>query len=121
MNDTYGHLAGDYVLSSLACVVQEQIRTEDVLARYGGEEFAVICRAIDMAGAHIMAERVRRAVESQDFTFDGRVIKTTVSVGVAGIPEVDVNDPIALISAADVALYTAKRGGRNQTVLAGAK
>jgi diguanylate cyclase (GGDEF)-like protein len=114
INDSAGHLAGDQVLAALARKVAETIRAEDVFARYGGEEFAVICRAIEMPGASAFAERLRIAVEKTDFPFAGQLIPVTISLGVAGLPQVDASEPIGLISAADDALYKAKRDGRNR-------
>ncbi len=113
INDSAGHLAGDQVLAALARKVAETIRTEDVFARYGGEEFAVICRAIEMEHASTFAERIRVAVESTEFPFGGKIIPVTISLGVAGLPHVDAMDPMSLVGAADEALYSAKRAGRN--------
>jgi diguanylate cyclase (GGDEF)-like protein len=116
INDTHGHLAGDYALSTLAKVVGDTIRQEDVFARYGGEEFAVICRGIDLTGAVAFGERIRRCVDAQAFIYNGVDIKVTVSVGVAAVPEVGMKEPQELIGAADDALYQAKRQGRNRVV-----
>jgi diguanylate cyclase (GGDEF)-like protein len=116
INDTHGHLAGDYALSTLAKVVSDTIRQEDVFARYGGEEFAVICRGIDLGGALAFGERIRRCVDGQAFVYNGVDIKVTVSVGVAAVPEVGMKEPAELIGAADDALYQAKRQGRNRVI-----
>jgi two-component system cell cycle response regulator len=116
INDTHGHLAGDYALSTLAKVVSDTIRQEDVFARYGGEEFAVICRGIDLGGALAFGERIRRCVDAQAFVYNSIDIKVTVSVGVAAVPEVGMKEPSELIGAADDALYQAKRQGRNRVI-----
>jgi two-component system cell cycle response regulator len=116
INDTHGHLAGDYALTTLAKVVSDTIRQEDVFARYGGEEFAVICRGIDLGGALAFGERIRRCVDAQAFVYNGIDIKVTVSVGVAAVPEVGMKEPQELIGAADDALYQAKRQGRNRVI-----
>jgi diguanylate cyclase (GGDEF)-like protein len=116
INDTHGHLAGDYALSTLAKVVSDTIRQEDVFARYGGEEFAVICRGIDLNGAIAFGERIRRCVDAQAFVYNGVDIKVTVSVGVAAVPEVGMKEPMELVGAADDALYQAKRQGRNRVI-----
>ncbi len=116
INDTHGHLAGDYALSTLAKVVSDTIRQEDVFARYGGEEFAVICRGIDLGGASAFGERIRRCVDGQAFVYNGVDIKVTVSVGVAAVADVGMKEPSELIGAADDALYQAKRQGRNRVV-----
>jgi diguanylate cyclase (GGDEF)-like protein len=118
INDGAGHQAGDHVLAALARRVAETIRAEDVFARYGGEEFGVICRAVDLPGATTFAERLRAIVEKQPFEFDNHVLPVTVSVGVAGLPQVDAADASSLIAAADEALYSAKRAGRNRVAVA---
>jgi two-component system, cell cycle response regulator len=117
INDSHGHLAGDYALVTLATVVQEAIRQEDVFARYGGEEFAVICRGIDLTGALAFGERIRRCVDQQAFVYTGTQIRVTVSVGVAAVN--NMREPEELIGAADDALYQAKRQGRNRVISAG--
>jgi two-component system cell cycle response regulator len=119
INDTHGHLAGDHALSTLAAVVSQTIRQEDVFARYGGEEFAVISRGIDLSGAMAFGERIRRCVDAQSFLYGGVDIKVTVSVGVAAVQEAVMRDPVELIGAADDALYQAKREGRNRVIAAG--
>jgi two-component system cell cycle response regulator len=119
INDTHGHLAGDHALATLAQVVSETIRQEDVFARYGGEEFAVICRGIDLSGAQVFGERIRRSVDGQAFVYNGIDIKVTVSVGVAAHAD-GMKEPAELVGAADDALYQAKRLGRNRVVAAGA-
>jgi diguanylate cyclase (GGDEF)-like protein len=124
INDTHGHLAGDHALTTLAQIVSETIRQEDVFARYGGEEFVVICRGIDLAGAMVFGERIRRRVEGHAFLYNELKIRVSVSVGVASVGESEgqreaMRDPVALVAAADDALYQAKRLGRNRVVSAG--
>jgi diguanylate cyclase (GGDEF)-like protein len=121
INDTHGHLAGDYALATLANVVSGTIRQEDVFARYGGEEFAVICRGVDLVGAVAFGERIRRMVAAQLFVYQDVELKVSVSVGVAAVPDVGMREHAELIAAADEALYEAKRGGRNRVVAAGQK
>jgi two-component system, cell cycle response regulator len=113
VNDTHGHPAGDYVLSTLGQVILTTVRVEDLVARYGGEEFAVLCRGTALPNAMSLAERLRRSVETHAFTFGGQRIPVTISVGVS---ECSATAPNAqeLISEADGALYEAKRGGRNR-------
>jgi diguanylate cyclase (GGDEF)-like protein len=115
INDTFGHVAGDEVLASVARVMTSAIRAEDVLARWGGEEFSVICREIDLAGAQVLGERLRAAVEAHRFEHDGRTIPVTISVGAAVERKID--DAHAFIAAADAAMYDAKRAGRNRVVM----
>jgi diguanylate cyclase (GGDEF)-like protein len=120
INDAHGHPAGDYVLVELAKIAHGTLRNEDIFARYGGEEFAVISRATDVAEAESLAERLRRAVEEHTFTFEGKAIPVTISVGVARAPREGVGSPAELIALADETMYTAKRSGRNRVCVAGA-
>ncbi|MCA9577532.1 MAG: GGDEF domain-containing protein [Polyangiales bacterium] len=115
VNDTHGHLAGDSVLATFAERVSSMIRREDVFARYGGEEFAVLSRGLDIPSARSFAERIRQLIADYEFVFDDAAIPITVSVGVAGMPELTVEQPTDLVAAADQALYAAKRNGRNRT------
>jgi two-component system cell cycle response regulator len=117
VNDTHGHLAGDYVLAKLAKLANATVRTEDVFARYGGEEFGVICRGVPLPSAGILAERLRAVVETTVFDHEGQRLLITISIGVAGHPEQPVETGTQLIAAADQALYEAKRGGRNRVLL----
>jgi diguanylate cyclase (GGDEF)-like protein len=116
VNDTYGHLAGDYVLARLASVAAQLIRTEDVFARYGGEEFGIIGRGSRCADLAVLGERLRATVQATHFEHEGRHIPVTISVGIAAFPEIAVNEPLELVAAADEALYEAKRTGRNRVL-----
>ncbi len=114
INDTYGHLAGDAVLRQLGALIKNRVRRDDVPARTGGEEFAVILPEVGTEGAIQLAEKLRTAVESSTFKFEGTQIPVTISVGVAEwTPEVV--DPQELVKATDEKLYEAKRTGRNRT------
>ena len=117
VNDTYGHQAGDHVLSSISTLLTSALRAEDVFARYGGEEFAVICRGTDLVQAQIVGERLRKAVEKHNFVFEGTQIPVTISVGIAGLPDPEVKDAPDLVSRADKALYQSKHGGRNRVTI----
>jgi diguanylate cyclase (GGDEF)-like protein len=119
VNDTYGHPAGDAVLVATVAAVSGTLRGEDVVARYGGEEFAVILRGIELANAVVAAERVRELVAAQAVSHDGRVIRCTVSVGVAEISCATEASADAMVAIADRRLYLAKRGGRNRVVSSG--
>ena len=112
-NDTFGHPEGDVVLKKVAYLLKECTRTVDCVARYGGEEFAALLPETDLSGAMEVAERMRARVEAAEFP--GRRI--TLSIGVAEFPK-DAPTPKDVIAAADAALYTAKRGGRNQVAQA---
>lgn len=117
VNDTYGHLAGDLVLTKISKVTTHTVRTEDVFARYGGEEFAVLCRGVNLSNAGILGERLRSAMELSVFEHEGTRMPITISVGVAAFPELVIETPEQLIGAADEALYQAKRTGRNRVLL----
>ena len=121
INDTYGHPVGDQVLAEFAQVVSVLVRAEDVFARIGGEEFAVICQSTDPAQAQAVAERIRQGVTAHGFSVDGHVLPVAISAGVASIPEQSITDAQALVSAADQALYEAKRTGRNRVCVWQAK
>ncbi len=117
INDTYGHLGGDAVLSTLAQRVQFSIRKEDIAARYGGEEFALICRGLDIYKTQAFAERIRSIIEKTEFKFEDKVIPVTISCGVAAMPDSRVHAVNDIIALADEALYRAKREGRNRVMI----
>jgi diguanylate cyclase (GGDEF)-like protein/PAS domain S-box-containing protein len=118
LNNTYGHQAGDAVLREFSGILLTRFRSADLVARYGGEEFVVILEGSTVTNAALVAEdirldleaRVARGPEDQD-------IRVTVSAGCA---QIDPSNPTreALIEAADIALFAAKRAGRNRVVLA---
>jgi two-component system cell cycle response regulator len=113
INDTYGHLAGDYVLKHLASTVRTKIRREDIFARFGGEEFAMLLPELDHKQAANVAEKTRKLIEKQSFRFDNQAISVTISLGVATFSEGQ-RDGAELIKAADGRLYQAKQSGRNR-------
>ncbi len=113
INDNAGHLAGDHVLKQLASAVKTKIRREDVFARYGGEEFAILLPEVNLKGAVLTAEKIRKLVEKTQFRFDDEDVPVTISLGVAQAVK-DTNEASALIRAADEKLYEAKRSGRNR-------
>ncbi|CAG1009523.1 Phytochrome-like protein cph2 [Burkholderiales bacterium] len=122
-NDTYGHLAGDECLRQVAeAMAHVTQRASDTLARYGGEEFAILLPATEPAGAVIVAERIRAAVETLALPHARSEVspKVTVSIGVASLDPTRSSPPTELIAAADAALYAAKMQGRNRVVQAGA-
>jgi len=111
-NDAYGHPAGDEALRQVAAVLQKNARPYDFVARYGGEEFSVILPNTALAGAKVVAERLRQQIETAVWAH--RPITISVGVAIAG-PE---QSAAAFIAAADSALYRAKQGGRNQVLCA---
>ena len=116
INDTYGHPVGDMVLKKVAKLLTGAARRTDVVARYGGEEFAVLMEETGTEGALQTAERIRKAVEAETMRSENGTFKCTLSLGIATFPE-DANVKARLAECADQALYTAKRSGRNQSVV----
>lgn len=112
VNDTYGHQRGDAILREIGGLIRGSVRTVDYAGRFGGEEFAVLCPETGKAGAAVLAEQIRGVIAGHVFEEVGSV---TVSIGVAELEEGDDGD--AVIRKADRALYTAKRSGRNRSVL----
>ena len=121
-NDTYGHVQGDVLLRMAAVILRESVRGVDIVGRYGGEEFIIVLPETTAAEAYQTAERLRLAVARTVFpgfpTDPDLVVFKTISLGVATFPDCT-DDPQALVTLADNALYRAKHGGRNQTVMAG--
>ncbi|MEE9382625.1 MAG: GGDEF domain-containing protein [Nannocystaceae bacterium] len=117
VNDTHGHPAGDHVLRSLAEIASDTIRHEDFFARYGGEEFAVVCRNSRVHQTRILGARLRQAIERHNFSFDGKQIPVTISLGIASVPDPLIEDVPGLFAAADSALYAAKNAGRNRVII----
>jgi diguanylate cyclase (GGDEF)-like protein len=115
INDTHGHLTGDYVLKEMSKRLLGRIRREELLARYGGEEFACVLPETDNAGAMIFGEQIRRLVADEVFEYEGDRFPVTISVGVATVEGEDV-DTTAFIKMADDNLYRAKREGRNKVI-----
>ena len=113
VNDTYGHDVGDTVIKALGAILTRQKRSTDQVARFGGEEFVVLCEQTDEAGAMLLAERIREELEKTTFHSGKESFKVTCSLGVATFPQAG-KDWDTLFKAADEALYTSKRGGRNR-------
>ena len=112
INDTYGHLAGDFVLRTLSHLVRGLIREGDMLFRYGGDEFCLFTPS-SLDSAKQIAERVRKVIEKHSFVYEEKKMKVTVSLGVASrFPEDKTWQ--AVCERADKAFYEAKRAGRNQ-------
>jgi len=114
INDTYGHPAGDYVLTQVSAVAKSVIRIEDTLVRYGGEEFVILLKGASLSGALAVAERLRKNIEDHAFHFDAQNISVTASVGVATFAERNFTDWQNLLKLADTLLYKSKNSGRNR-------
>jgi diguanylate cyclase (GGDEF)-like protein len=116
VNDKYGHIVGDKVLVEFSQTIKGHLRKSDVFIRYGGEEFLAILPGAPLAGLKILAEKVRKLVESMIIEHEDEKIKITVSMGGISIPEYKVEDAEELIAIADKLLYEAKESGRNKAV-----
>jgi len=113
VNDTYGHDIGDEVIRAVADTLQKQKRVPDIAGRLGGEEFALLLPEATLDSAVAAAERLRGLVEVQVITVDGQHIPVTISVGASAV-QIETLGIEELIKQADVALYEAKRSGRNR-------
>ena len=113
LNDDYGHQGGDAVLVELSGIIAGLLRDSDLLGRYGGEEFGVVLPETDLAGAMLVAQRICKAVAEHQLIFNGQTIRVTVSIGASWY---NGQTPDELIQQADMALYNAKRQGRNRAV-----
>lgn len=113
INDTYGHDVGDFVLRELGYLLSRSVRACDVVCRMGGEEFLVICEETDLGEAERVAQRVREHVVEHPPRNETFTAPVTVSIGVATRDEA-MEKPEALLKSADLAVYAAKRAGRNR-------
>ncbi len=118
VNDTYGHLVGDEVLREVATLLQNEVRSVDVVARYGGEEFVAVLPETSLAGAMIFAERIREHVAATPFASSlVEPLRLTASIGVSSYPSATISTVDDLFARADEALYRAKADGRNRVCL----
>jgi two-component system cell cycle response regulator len=113
INDVHGHRAGDFILVELVTLIKNNIRESDLFARYGGEEFVILLPDISLKSSIKIAEKVRGLVESYDFVWKKKVLKITISLGVASSEKKGVDSNEALLEEADHNLLKAKRKGKN--------
>jgi diguanylate cyclase (GGDEF)-like protein len=118
VNDTYGHASGDKVLITISELCRATIRGTDVFARYGGEEFAFLVPRCSPEDLMKFAERIRIKLSEARVMYGSASIPFTVSIGTATYNS-EISDIDTLLLRADTALYTAKRQGKNQVVMAG--
>ncbi|HOU90553.1 MAG TPA: diguanylate cyclase [Polyangiaceae bacterium] len=113
VNDTYGHDVGDVVIKGLGELLRRIKRDTDVVGRFGGEEFVIVCEQTELAGAMLLAERVRAELEATTFHTEAGPLRVTCSIGVAPAPAAGTTwEPV--FKATDDALYASKRAGRNR-------
>ncbi|MCS7163784.1 MAG: GGDEF domain-containing protein [Thermodesulfovibrio sp.] len=118
INDTYGHLSGDRVLIELVSLAGKCLPSRVTIGRYGGEEFCVIMPSTNEKEAYEICENFRKIVSDSTFyTFSGEAINLSISIGVTTLYGEDLVTPDELIQKADIALYKAKRFGRNRVVI----
>jgi diguanylate cyclase (GGDEF)-like protein len=118
INDTHGHTCGDLVLQHVAQIILNNIRTADIAARYGGEEFVVLVSKPGKKLVLEIAERIRTTIEESQICYKDKLLKTTISCGVACYNRKKDLSPNIMIERADQALYKSKQKGRNQVSMA---
>ena len=116
INDTYGHGAGDVVLSKVAQTLNQRLRQRDVLARWGGEEFILLLPETSAQGALIICEELRQSLMQLMIEYDQQQIAVTATLGIAQLDDVQL-ELVRWQSAADIALYQGKKTGRNKVVI----
>lgn len=117
INDNHGHSAGDDVLKAVAASIKNQLRNVDMVFRFGGEEFLILLSNTNREAAAMVGERLRFAVQAEEYSADGHAIELTVSLGCSTLLPGESAD--SLLRRADSALYVAKREGRNRLAMAG--
>jgi len=117
VNDNYGHLTGDQVIRAVADTIKQHLkRPLDEVARYGGEEFVILLPNTPHDGTLEIADRIRKAIETNQINVAGTFINVTVSAGTYTAVTDDINNPELFTHNADKALYYAKQNGRNQVI-----
>jgi diguanylate cyclase (GGDEF)-like protein len=119
LNDTYGHLCGDYVIKTLGKLLKSNVRLTDFVARYGGDELAVMLIEADAKSALEVAEKLKKEIGSHIFQWQEKQLSVSISIGLAMAPGPGIQGVSHLVEAADCALYQAKRAGRNSIVVSG--
>jgi diguanylate cyclase (GGDEF)-like protein len=115
INDTYGHLAGDFILKKVSSLLMGKINTEDSLCRYGGDEFIVIFDSFNEREAYQLLEEFRNKIEKTSFLFNGNKLSLTLSIGISKVE--DGEDVDAALSKVDKRLYRSKKEGKNNVYI----
>jgi diguanylate cyclase (GGDEF)-like protein len=113
VNDSYGHLVGDFVLKRMVRLFEEHMRLTDTIFRYGGEEFIILLPETEKNEALLVADRLLDTIRSHTFDCDGNRVRITISIGSTMFPE-EARDIPSLIGLADRRLYRAKKKGRDR-------
>jgi len=116
-NDTYGHIAGDKVLETLAVTIKQGIRLTDVASRFGGEEFTVLLPETEGNTAWFVAERLRKMVELMKIIWDPPLPSVTISLGIFTFDGSTRLSPEEIVERADTAMYQSKQTGRNKSTI----
>ncbi len=115
INDTYGHMCGDYVLKKVVTIISNTIKEHDILGRWGGEEFVLFMPSINLDDAVELVDSIRKNVSAALFTYDYNTFQLTITAGLATFDESSDYDQV--FSLIDEALYEGKNNGKNQVVI----
>ena len=113
INDKYGHQGGDIVLKAVADICTGSLRSIDLLGRFGGEEYLICLPETETQGTILTAERIRNNIETTEISYEGHIIKITVSIGITGTDCVADENLDCFLKSANRALYAAKAENRN--------
>jgi diguanylate cyclase (GGDEF)-like protein len=116
LNDTFGHLAGDFVIKKIALLFKDNVRSTDIVARYGGDEIAIVLPETNKKEALEVAKKLKQEIQGDAFSWRGRSIEVRISIGIASAPSKGIENPEDLLNAADRALYLAKNAGKNAVI-----
>ena len=116
INDKYGHMCGDAVLTNAAFLIRGCLRNSDVVARYGGDEIAILLPETDRSRATEIAEKLRALIEGARFEWKGKTINITSSIGIATVPDDPIADWVDMLDKVDKALHRGKELGKNVVV-----
>jgi diguanylate cyclase (GGDEF)-like protein len=119
LNDTHGHLCGDYVIKTVGKLLKSNVRATDVVARYGGDELALMLIETNTKNAYDEATKLKDMIGNHVFQWQKKQLNVKVSIGLATAPAPGIQEASHLVEAADRALYQAKRAGRNTVVVFG--